>query len=199
MLSAFLVVIHAQLCKIYLYYRRDVKKNQLFLSLSKSFCAEKCILLRFVLQLEESLLVYLQLCLVVVARREGFVFSSEVGCQYKSNTHPSAEAWFYCYDFVHRKEATTGFKSPFQSKEVKPSSSKQKQQKTFHDLKINFLPLLINYFSKLLFFFSVNPTELMKLLFCSLRLMMITPVCFNYANQDSFHYICNAIYIDWQE
>ena len=38
------------------------------------------------------------------AIRRGVVFSSEVGCQYKSNTHPSAEAWFYCYDFVHRKE-----------------------------------------------------------------------------------------------
>ena len=39
------------------------------------------------------------------------VFSSEVGCQYKSNTHPSAEAWFYCYDFVSCTGRKTGFKS----------------------------------------------------------------------------------------
>ena len=87
------------------------------------------------------------------------VFSSEVGCQYKSNTHPSAEAWFYCYDFVSCTGRKTGFKS-FPSCGGSPPhwrgarsglvndstprrryyeqrTSKQKQQ-TFHDLKMIF-------------------------------------------------------------
>ena len=87
------------------------------------------------------------------------VFSSEVGCQYKSNTHPSAEAWFYCYDFVSCTGRKTGFKS-FPScgggrrqwrgarsglvnystprrRYYEQRTSKQKQQ-TFHDLKMIF-------------------------------------------------------------
>ena len=91
------------------------------------------------------------------------VFSSEVGCQYKSNTHPSAEAWFYCYDFVSCTGRKTGFKS-FPSCGGSPPhwrgarsglvnystprrryyeqrTSKQKQQ-TFHDLKMIFFLFL---------------------------------------------------------
>ena len=89
------------------------------------------------------------------------VFSSEVGCQYKSNTHPSAEAWFYCYDFVSCTGRKTGFKSFPKASHYMPlpphslststalaarhsatcRSSKQKQQ-TFHDLKMIFFSLV---------------------------------------------------------